>query len=38
MGRRLSTSFCVLVFLFAGATGVAHAQTSSSQDERKLFH
>src|SRR2546422_10979489 len=26
------------VFLFAGATGVAHAQTSPSQDELKLFH
>ena len=30
--------FCVLLFLVAGATGVAHAQTSPSQDERKLFH
>src|SRR5712691_1260143 len=26
------------LFLFAGATGVAHAQTSPSQDELKLFH
>ena len=39
MGRRLSTSFfCMLVFLVAGAAGVVHAQTSPSQDERKLFH
>src|SRR5260370_24335776 len=39
MGRRLSTRFfCVLLFLVAGATRVARAQTSPSQDERKLFH
>ena len=39
MGRLLSTSsLCVVLSLVAGATGVAHAQTSPSQDERKLFH